>query len=153
MVCRLNERKSIKSFHGAWEINVSPRQKHFPRPSVWWMHLTMYLWMATHTHHAVQHERRFLRLAHECTDYGRSTLCCCLRRAERVFCFLFEVCAFFRGSSSLCFISGSVASNVFLWFVICVHTWRCVVILLGHMCSHWRHANVVACCTGILITS
>ena len=43
-------------------------------------------------------------------------------------------CVCFLVVLQACFISGSVASHMFLRFVTCVHTWCCVMILLGHMC-------------------
>ena len=105
----------------------------------------VHLCMATHMCHVVQHARRLLWLARDCPDHGMCTLCCCLCRAEHVFCFLCEVCAFSCGSSSLCFISGSVASYTFLWLVIWVHTWLYMVILFcqnGTSWKAWRHCSI-----------
>lgn len=65
---------------------------------------------------------RFPWLERECTYYSVCILCCGLCRAECIFCFLFDVCAFSRGSSCLCFTSGSVTSYTLLWLVSCVHT-------------------------------
>ena len=108
----------------------------------------VHLCMASRTCHAVQHERRLLWLPCECTDYGVHTLCCCLCRAEHVFCFLLEVCVFSCGPSSLFHFRLCCIKRVLVVCYLCTHmalhhdsVWSHVISLKACKCCSMLHRN------------